>query len=1776
MLSDEEELEKIKKLERADSKRSALLHAGIMEWDDDEKLKFHKYVKGIAQKLLGDSINLDDEDLVFLLSRKRDSNAASATLYTGERFIFFSKGLLDICENEDQFAFILAHELQHWLERKNLPVDFKPSTKAEEAKCDILAIKKMMTAGYDIEEGYKIAAKLFKNGCYSIFYVLDEHPLSDERIKYIGVKVLEVRESLIKSGKYQKKTPVKLYNPDISLWEFDALEKFFKQDKYVQADDMQKVKFWFEQFDKLSEGHNGLQKISEKDLKTLKNEYFKLVTKIRESKNLCRFYEEMYCQRVLAIQTLSELDVFKDNWYLHLDNPHFRNSSTKQKKSVTDYFKPFRESVGKETKLYCAKLELLREAFFDRTYYLFDLSNKPERNIGVKFSQDVIEARSNKNSPLSRFIGVIKDENNGVMIYVSNKMYLLDKDYTIQKYLGSKKELERIKEAKEYNDYFELYNQLQAGELPLNQDNVKEMLDKRKLISNMTKEKFRFLKKYLSSEALSYLTAHFKKKPLWDGKVCDILCQYMKKEDKTPQDAAGYEEFMKYKVFGLFCDEWSFLEQKKIIDIYFLTGGTRFPRFACTVTTEMLAQHLKAGKDLDDFKFPYDKYFYAFNEKFLADLALKDENVPYSENSPFLVENISEYACLELLKKNPKIDLSQVCEIKYSGGRCDSYLSAYFPFELMKENNLIAEWEVDNVLYNRLYDNITNLDNWGDGSSAISDLPYYKRVCKALSGAILLQDDKSNQIKIDTLRNFYKRASIDDKIEYVVEELEKYTVKSTCGNMFDDDNWALYQEDLLNKDILLEKRLQFVGKIRTTPEDKRINLIKDAIWSELQEKIVSPELSIMQKIELFNQIAKAEVLDSDKSKYFEILLGKDGQGGLLDEISKSPEKSFEVYKKLLDKDSRIPDPKVRSMVIKLAVQQFIEENGYYNDIKASEQERDDFVLQVKKLKKQLKSEFSMVDEHEILRCLADQTFSQQKLSGAIKPDPAEIDINDQNVIKAAYGLDGLTYLFEREVIDRNVVVEYMLSEGKKEDVNKIMDIIAKAKESSTDNIDWKGVNQSLFINAKKEFDQAPLPVQACIMTYLAQGSDWNNQFKVVADKLFYQTGELGETSKKFLKSYISSRPESERYFYLSAMYSASQNKSNFTDNIKDSKYTKEERSVAEGLRLFLENSGPAGVKLAQAMSSYSGVPDFIKDEMQKAKNNANPPARWEVFDWLEQTQQTKVLEKVKIGKLLGSASFFVTYDMIDDNGEDKVIKINRLGSANKAETEFEIYKSTLDKLKDDFPQILTFKRLIDNAAQMVKVETNLEIGEQQLRDAQRLYPKNCRADKVEFAIQVMDWNDRGKTWAVMEKAQGKDFNDLAQPYKKAAAKAVFVTELANMLSGKRFDSDRHSGQYKFDTETNTIGVFDTGSISIVEPSEKEKYVLGAVLAQTVQKLVADSKNTPASIFCAEIDKGIAHFYAKEIKEDKPIPPYLSEFQRGLLALTDFHKEIPPKELAICVMRAINNGKHKLDPIIHNGFKETTCAASGNDLVINFGAIEKVADYMATAADSDLMTPEAKMAQNLGRLVVAKVFEEQNIYGVLTEEIKSETVVEILSSPEGQIHFAKGVAKAVFDKINPKNYDSAQKQQVGQLLYQVVAEGIRQKKLHHKVSLAEVFEQKAKQMPELGDYAKEILAVNRLADKFGVIADGKMFKKAVVLGRLIDKDVQKGYVMALRETPENSFIRKALSYVSPLSFIPEKSSHEFLNFVMKKVAPKCAKMITELEKISLKNVEKEHR
>ncbi len=233
-----------------------------------------------------------------------------------------------------------------------------------------------------------------------------------------------------------------------------------------------------------------------------------------------------------------------------------------------------------------------------------------------------------------------------------------------------------------------------------------------------------------------------------------------------------------------------------------------------------------------------------------------------------------------------------------------------------------------------------------------------------------------------------------------------------------------------------------------------------------------------------------------------------------------------------------------------------------------------------------------------------------------------------------------------------------------------------------------------------------------------------------------------------------------------------------------------------------------------------------------------------------------------------------------------------------------------------------------------------------------------------------------------------------------------------MLSGKRFDSDRHGGQYKFDTKNNIIGVFDTGSMSMCEHTDKERQALGIVLARTM-KGIRHNFNV-ANVFSTEIEKVVNELYKSEISQNKPIPPYLSEFQRGMLALNDFYAPLSDKDMAECIIKAFDNGKNHIHSEIANSFKfEIKKSLDKHNISVQELLIPK---------KTDNLQPEARANRRIGKILFDAVF--QNISEGKNIDISSESAQKLtsrLKNTDADLQIIKGVVRGAYAKLDPQNY-----------------------------------------------------------------------------------------------------------------------------------------------------------
>lgn len=204
--------------------------------------------------------------------------------------------------------------------------------------------------------------------------------------------------------------------------------------------------------------------------------------------------------------------------------------------------------------------------------------------------------------------------------------------------------------------------------------------------------------------------------------------------------------------------------------------------------------------------------------------------------------------------------------------------------------------------------------------------------------------------------------------------------------------------------------------------------------------------------------------------------------------------------------------------------------------------------------------------------------------------------------------------------------------------------------------------------------------------------------------------------------------------------------------------------------------------------------------------------------------------------------------------------------------------------------------MVKQADRMSHIETNHDIGEEQYISAQKIYNGvTIGSGSEDFSLKVMDWNAKGKNWMIMNKAKGFLFNDLPEKtpeqiqYKKMFAKAYIVFEVMNILSGGKFDHDKHGAQLCVDEETNQVGVFDTGAMALVTPKPEEQKLLGHVIYDVIKSNVKEQGSFMS--FSHIISNKIDELYKNGVNTQ-----YLVEVKKGLLALGDFFKILDNEDI----------------------------------------------------------------------------------------------------------------------------------------------------------------------------------------------------------------------------------------------------------------------------------------
>jgi len=362
-------------------------------------------------------------------------------------------------------------------------------------------------------------------------------------------------------------------------------------------------------------------------------------------------------------------------------------------------------------------------------------------------------------------------------------------------------------------------------------------------------------------------------------------------------------------------------------------------------------------------------------------------------------------------------------------------------------------------------------------------------------------------------------------------------------------------------------------------------------------------------------------------------------------------------------------------------------------------------------------------------------------------------------------------------------------------------------------------------------------------------------------------------------------------------------------------------SVGEPLKEFLENIGPAGIKLGQALGSSPAVPEDIRVVMQQMKHSSSQPPRWEMYEWYNATVPED--KQKKLGKIIGSGSYFVAVE-----SDETVYSLLRPYARELAESKFEkmlkmcdILNQKDDKKYKDFSNI--FRGIVEKAASMSEIETDLNIGEIQDKMARQIYhnPEDGSGKILDLGngktatLHVADWESFGETYKETKKVHGEHFNDFEdEEFKKSFSKAYLQLELENLFAGNPFDHDRHGAQMKIqkidDTHYN-VGIFDNGAMSDRPPTPQECRQLGNVLNNILNTLPNIKKPLEIVKYFTSKKRGFAHIFNDAVQQETKnaqSSDYLLAVQRGMLALNDYMRNLSDAEVLSVITLSINNVK----------------------------------------------------------------------------------------------------------------------------------------------------------------------------------------------------------------------------------------------------------------------------
>ena len=905
--------------------------------------------------------------------------------------------------------------------------------------------------------------------------------------------------------------------------------------------------------------------------------------------------------------------------------------------------------------------------------------------------------------------------------------------------------------------------------------------------------------------------------------------------------------------------------------------------------------------------------------------------------------------------------------------------------------------------------------------------------------------------------------------------------------------------------------------------------------------------------------------------------------GMLDEIEKikDPQERESLLFGFIQKDGRLENSELLDRVHHMWVKSVADIMGKIDD------ESDEYLAKIQpyidKIKKDVKScdteeekaSVLELDKRHILEYLAEEVVSQKRLSAVIKPKPFSLEEKSNwEKTKGCIAIIGSgiveTYL-RGHPERRGALLDFLRSKGSPEDCNKLrlalVPDIDDPKSKKANLLKYE-MSVSRIQRQYRAFWSSTPEVQTLIVDAILKDTSktsaskepfWKQNFDYVAEQIFPGKTPQSEALTSALYAYIESRPKRDQNLLLARMLIASGVKS---DNMTEEQAN---QKLGKGIKVFLESIGPAGIKLGQALHAVPSIPSYIRDNLKDFTSNVSRPTRWEIYDWLNEykeqnPEEKELIDGFKLGKILGSASFFVTMDA----GKGEVVKLLRLGAKVEAIQELGYISQTLEKLSKNKKKILgdlgpTLQRIVKQAEESVDVETDLDQGEKQFQIAKNLYPESVTARGICFNVKEAEWKEpHGCNWAELEKMPGVEIEKIEDPeYRKAASIAYVATELLNIFSGGKFDFDRHTGQMKIDRQTNTLGLFDTGSMLLEDPSVADQQALGQILYRTMENVLSGSKaKTFAATFAAALTEEIDRFYKKSSQPSS----YITQVQRGLLALSGYYKDFSATDFAECLDIAFNNPSVKVSDHIMSSFVSEMLRSTGlfktktsqevtpeevaiqkeklGRLIFNlYAAAQKSGASMSI---SDLLMAEYERAKESETLpALGKIFANNLFKDVKIPACFGTHIVAALREQQIDPIIVKGAMKEAFSSLclqDKDKQDSPQiKRELGKQLYEFFC--LARKKGQSFDKMKPEIQDGLTKLSDKSVMARNLSAILALSKYMpaGEKIDLKEIVWEIMSQKDLDQDVLKGIQTSMKGNGQ-TFAALALNFRRPLSKI----------------------------------------